>query len=176
MNNFFILTGAPGTGKSSLLAALQAYKVNIVEEPARAILAEQRKINGEGTYEQNPFLFKELMLSRMIHQYDLHSSQSTPVIFDRGIPDIIAYSKCFDLNVGAESEASIKYRYNPTVFFTPCWEEIYVNDDERKMTFASALKFEHDLLSIYESFGYTINILPKTSVDKRADLVLSFIK
>jgi predicted ATPase len=43
-NNFFILTGAMGAGKSTVLKELRKLKLTCVDEPARQLLAEQRDI------------------------------------------------------------------------------------------------------------------------------------
>ena len=68
-NNYFVLTGAMGAGKSTILEELATLKFMCVEEPARPIIAEQRNIDGDGIYERNPRLFTELMLSRMMFQF-----------------------------------------------------------------------------------------------------------
>ncbi len=43
-SNYFILTGAMGGGKSTILARLAESSVYCVPEPARALLAEQRNL------------------------------------------------------------------------------------------------------------------------------------
>ncbi len=97
MNQLYILTGPPGSGKTSILAELSKRGFPIIEEPARRVLEQQRLIDGEGVYDKNPFLFKELMLSRMLYDYE-SAPKYDLVFFDRGLPDLIAYSKCFNLD------------------------------------------------------------------------------
>ena len=53
-NNAYIITGAPGVGKTTLIHALQKQAVQCIEEPARQIIIEQRLIQGDG--ESVPFL------------------------------------------------------------------------------------------------------------------------
>ncbi|BCA96083.1 hypothetical protein TUM19329_24440 [Legionella antarctica] len=144
MNQLYILTGSPGSGKTAMLAELSKRGFPIVDEPARRVLLQQRLIDGEGVYDKNPFLFKELMLSRMLYDYE-SAPKFDLVFFDRGLPDLIAYSKCFNLDIGSELKASHTNRYNPTVFFAPAWEQIYINDEERTLTFDAAQVFENDL-------------------------------
>jgi predicted ATPase len=62
--NFFIITGSPGSGKSTILRELKNIAVTVIDEPARQILAEQRSFGGNGVPENDPVLFTELMLSR----------------------------------------------------------------------------------------------------------------
>src|SRR5215467_14842919 len=69
IKKFFVLTGAPGSGKSTIVTVIQHLGFSCIEEPARQILAEQRSINSAGLPEKDPRLFTELMLSRSIYQY-----------------------------------------------------------------------------------------------------------
>ncbi|MBK8383687.1 MAG: AAA family ATPase [Ignavibacteria bacterium] len=84
-NNYFILSGAMGSGKSTILKLLKQKGYLCIDEPARQIISEQRSIDGEGLYDKNPELFAQLMLSRSINLYKLNSEYEVKVIFDRGI-------------------------------------------------------------------------------------------
>lgn len=48
MTRNIIITGAMGSGKSTVLKLLKAGGLTVVEEPARETLAEQRSIEDEG--------------------------------------------------------------------------------------------------------------------------------
>jgi len=173
MDNYFIITGAPGSGKTAILSALAQQGFSIVLETAREILEEQRAIEGDGVYDRNPALFKELLLSRAISYYKAHQYDNNLVFFDRGIPDIIAYADCFDLPRGAEIKASEKFRYNNKVFFAPSWKAIYTNDEERRISFIDAKQFGDNLKQIYESLGYELIEIPCVSPGERAAFILS---
>ncbi|WP_131782842.1 AAA family ATPase [Legionella gresilensis] len=175
MNQFYILTGPPGSGKTSILAELSKRGFPIIEEPARRILAQQRSIDGEGVYDKNPFLFKELMLSKMLVDYE-SASKYDLVFFDRGLPDLMVYSKCFNLPLGSELKASCSYQYNPTVFFAPAWESIYINDAERRLTFEEVVVFENNLRKVYAELGYQLMNIPLLGISERTDFILNFIE
>lgn len=115
------------------------------------------------------------MLSRALQQYEaaLHSDALT--IFDRGIPDLIAYSQCFDLASGAEMRAAELYRYNQKVFFAPSWAEIFKNDDERKLTFDQTCDFGENLRVAYQQLGYKLVELPYDTLIKRVEFILDIL-
>lgn len=173
-DNLFVLTGPPGSGKSALLDVMTERGMACVPEFARAIIAQQRAIHGDGLYDKDPQLFKELMLSRAISDF-VEADGQRRCLFDRGIPDLLAYSDCFDLVQGAEIRAAALYQYNKTVFFAPSWEVIYSNDEDRKISFQHAKAFGDNLKVIYQELGYNLVELPFVSIDERADFMVSFI-
>ena len=170
--NFYVLSGAMGGGKSTVLSRLRDFGIHCVPEPARQILAEQRLIKATGVPEKNADLFGMLMLSRSIHNYYENSSAEEPVVFDRGIPDMLAYARLFSLDETSYANASQEFRYNPTVFYFPAWEEIYTNDSERKMSFEEAEVFGDLVRSIYEKLGYQILEVPRFSLEERIQFIL----
>ncbi len=170
-NRYFLLTGAFGSGKSTLLESLRVRGIRGIVEPARPILAEQRSIQGSGIPEKNPRLFVELMLSRMLSTYGESDMLPGPILFDRGIPDILGYAKLFGFDFPPGESAAKLYRYNPQVFIAPAWEEIYRTDDERTVPFSVAREFGKNVRAIYERLGYTLTDLPCISADERADFI-----
>lgn len=174
--NFYILSGAMGGGKSAILARLMRLGIQCVPEPAREILAEQRRIQAEGVPEKNADQFNRLMLARAIHNYSENLSVEETLVFDRGIPDMIAYAALFQLDETPYAGAAQEYRYNPTVFYFPPWEEIYTTDSERKMSFEDARAFGIAVRSIYEKLGYRILEVPRISADERAQFILDTIR
>ena len=117
-DNYFILTGAMGAGKSTVLRELRKLCMICVDEPARQILAEQRSIQGDAIPDKNKALFTILLLSRSINQFKQLQGHQGPVIFDRGIPDNIGYAQLFNVNTTLYFNASHQYRYNKRVFFS----------------------------------------------------------
>jgi predicted ATPase len=168
-----LVTGAMGSGKSTLIRALAARGRVVVEEPARPILAEQRAFGGAGVPEADPRLFVELMLSRAIQAHGACRGAPGPVLFDRGVPDMIAYAALFGLDLAPYRRAAAVFRYAPRAFVTPDWPEIYATDEERKMTYAQARAFGGMLREIYAELGYALVELPRASPEERADFVLS---
>jgi predicted ATPase len=174
-DRFFLLTGSFGSGKSTLLEHLRLCGIRGIVEPARPILAEQRSVQGNGLPQKDPRLFIELMFSRMLHNYQQCDGSLGPVLFDRGIPDILGYAGLFGFDFPPGEIAARLYRYNPRVFVAPAWERIYCPDDERTVPFSQAREFGDGLRSIYERLGYTLIDLPCISVEERAQFVLQHL-
>jgi predicted ATPase len=169
-----ILTGAPGSGKTATLDHLGDGIVR-VGEPAREILAEQRAAGGAGVPDRDPALFVDLLLRRSIEKHRAAGDATSPVVFDRGVPDCIAYAVVLDVDPSAGIEASREYRYLNEVLILPPWEEIYDTDDERTMSFADTLAFHEAVVDAYGRAGYTLIEVPRRPADQRSRFVRDFV-
>lgn len=164
-----------GAGKTTVLKSLRKLGIACIDEPARQILAEQRAIEGSGVPDQNPQLFTDLLLSRSICQFKQMENYENPVVYDRGIPDNIAYADLFNLDKKIAINAANHYQYNKHILFLPACREIYKTDDERKMTFDQALQFGNTLREIYKNLGYSIIELPIERPNERAVFIQNVI-
>ncbi len=171
--SFFILTGAPGTGKTAILSRLPA-GVPWVAEPARELLAENPALDVRYTWRQDPDVFLGLILARSMRTYEA-TSGSGPVVFDRGLPDCVAYA----LQLGADPTPSLaaaeRYRYNPEVLIATPWEDIYTTDTERTMTFEMTVQFHHHVVTAYELTGYTLIEVPQGQIAERVAFVAAAV-
>ena len=161
-----ILTGRPG--KTAILDHIGAH-IRCVGDPPGEILAEQRAIDGDGTSDRNASLFVDLLLQRSIDKHVAASTGSEPVLFDRGVPDCIAYASVMGIDPSRSIRAAERYRYQ--VLMLPPWEEIYTVDDERTMSFADTFPFHDALADAYERAGYVMVEVPRGSIEYRAAFV-----
>lgn len=167
-----LITGPPGAGKTALIAELRARGFDCVDEPARRVLAEQRKVDGKGVPNRDPALFTELMLTAAVEDFQSRRDGAQPVFFDRGVPDIVAYARLFGIDDRAALAASNQHRYRREAFFAPPWSAIYCQDDERKMTFGEARAFGDLMRAAYREAGYVLVELPLGPTAERADFVV----
>lgn len=171
--NRFILTGAPGGGKTAILARI-GDGIRTIAEPAREILAEQRAVGGRGTPEQDPELFVRLLLERSIHKH-AQAAENTPVLYDRGIPDCAGYAAHLGADPAPSLQASRTHRYHPKVLVLEPWREIYTTDGERQMTYEQSVGFHKELLEGYRRTGYELITVPRGSIEERVAFVRGFI-
>lgn len=175
-NNYYILTGAFGSGKSTVLKLLKERGFLCVNEPARVILSAQRAVNGKGVPENDPGMFTRLMMEYSVASYMQYKNETQPVIFDRGMPDLAAYAKIFGLDDTDYLKLSESYKYNLNVFCFNGWGDIYVNDDERKADFETANEFGVSVKQIYVELGYNVIDAPFKNAELRADFIINIIK
>ena len=93
------------------------------------------------------------------------------MLFDRGVPDCIAYAVVMGIDPSQSIRAAEQYRYHDQVLILQPWEEIYTVDDERTMSFADTLPFHDALVDAYEQTGYVMVEVPRGSVEYRACFV-----
>ena len=173
-DNFFILTGGPGSGKSSIIQALREQGYLCMDEVGRQIIQEQLSIGGNALHTADNVKFRDLMLTRSMGDYLRVNESQKPIFFDRGIPDLIGYSHLIGVVVPDEYEKAVeRYRYNRVVFVAPPWEEIYVQDAERKQDFQEAIDTYHRIVEGYQACGYETVELPKTDVLNRILFILN---
>lgn len=166
-NNKYIITGAPSTGKTTLLKALDKMGYNTKEEIARKVIKQELATGSKSVPWLNVEAFSELVLAQMQNQLKTLKAQEI-CFFDRGIPDIIAYLKVGNKPVPPiYEEQTILFNYNKTVFLAPVWESIFSNDEERKETIEQAYCIEHSLIKTYQSLGFSIHTLPKANIEER---------
>lgn len=94
--NYFLFTGGPGAGKTTVLNDLKHRGYMVVSEVARGIIKEQHAIGGNATHTGNRKIYCDLMLKVSIEDYFKMLPITEEVIFfDRGIPDLCSYSDRF---------------------------------------------------------------------------------
>ncbi|MEJ5079309.1 MULTISPECIES: AAA family ATPase [unclassified Ochrobactrum] len=172
MERFIVISGGPGSGKSTLIDALESLGFARSIEAGRAIIQHQVEIGGNALPWADRALFSELMLSWEMRSYDFALKQQCPVFFDRGVPDVIGYLTLCGLPVPEHMHrAASMIRYNKTVFLAPPWEAIFGQDAERKQDFDEALRTFKAMEETYRGLGYEIALLPKSTVQERVNFI-----
>ncbi|KVU27791.1 ATPase [Burkholderia ubonensis] len=170
---FFVVTGGPGSGKSTLIDALERAGFARSQEAGRGVIQDQVAVDGPALPWRDRSAFAELMLGWEMRSHHLARQARGPVFFDRGVPDVIGYLRRSGLAVPAHADAAARrFRYHRRVFIAPPWPDIYTQDAERRQDFAEAVRTYDAMVECYASYGYRLIELPRASVKARVRFVL----
>ena len=172
-----IITGGPGTGKTSLIEELKKNNFKCFDEISREITLKYRKKGIEQLFLSDPNLFSQELLNGRIQQFNKSINlQADCVFFDRGIPDIIAYLNFKKVDLSQKILESVdKYKYD-MIFLLEPWEGIYSSDIIRYESFDQVITIDSYIKNTYKEFGYNPIIVPKDNIKNRVDFVINSLK
>jgi len=173
---FYIVTGGPGSGKTSLLEALRSRGYSCSVEAGRGIIQDQVSIAGQALPWADRSLFAELMLSWEMRNYRIAQETTGPIFFDRGVPDVLGYLRLIGIPAPQHIQnAAQKFRYNSSVFIAPPWPEIFSQDRERKQDFDEAVRTYDSIAATFQALDYKLVEIPRAPVEHRASFVLDYL-
>ncbi len=178
-----VITGGPGTGKTSLVNSLEEDGFYCYHEIIRDLTSQEvagrkpSEINSNPlAFVDDPYQFNKNLLTGRKKQYVSAAGSNGPfVFFDRGIPDVLAYMHYFNQLYGKEFIKACKdHRYDQVVILPP-WKEIYTSDGERFESFEEACAIHDELMRTYEKFDYRPIEVPTGSVQERHSFVTDLL-
>lgn len=167
-----VLTGAPGTGKTTVLNLIKAQKYCCFDEISRKIIQQAQLEGTLNIFETQPLLFSEQLLKHRLAQFQLTESKDTTFCFlDRGLPDITAYLNYANQTYQAELFSAIDEYIYDIVFVFPPWEQIYTKDQERMETFEQAVEIHKHILKAYQKKHRLIIEVPFDTPENRCKFI-----
>jgi predicted ATPase len=172
-----VITGGPGTGKSSIINELLKRGFICFEEVSRQVILEARKNGDDQLFLTQPLLFSQLLLKGRLNQFEAaENSENKFVFLDRGLHDVLAYMDYIDEPYPSEFETTCKDNRYDLVYVLEPWESIYQQDNERYETFDQAKEIHKNLVNTYKNYNYNLNTVPFDTVEARVDFILNAIK
>ena len=171
-----VITGGPGTGKSSIIHNLEDKGEKCLHEISRQVTLEAQKEGIDQLFLEQPLLFSEKLLEGRLDQFRIAREYELDHIFiDRGLPDVVAYMDYFSTNYPEVFHQTCENNKYDLIFILPPWREIYTSDNERYESYEEALKISSYLYSTYRRYGYDPIEVPKLSVEERTNFILDKI-
>jgi predicted ATPase len=175
MTRRIVISGAPGTGKTSIIKELSIRGYKCHSEISREIIENQLETGGTTTPWQDLDKFSELVIDKRLIQFE--SAVDDVEFYDRGIIDSLAYLLKDKIPITNKWKSiANNNKYFNTVFITPPWEDIYIKDKERKEDFETATEIHKYMIEAYKIYSYKVCIIPKMSVDERIDFIINQIE
>jgi len=181
-NKAFVITGTPGSGKTSVIRQLQNQEYSVVHEAATDIIEKQLSNGIVQPWENDHFVDK---ITNMQKERQITSIGGLQ-FFDRSpfctyaLAKYMSHWKKIPFNPSSilsdEIDRCIKNQiYQNKVFF---FENLgfIEQTNARKISYEDALIFEHTHLDVYKQFGFNIVIVPKKhTVEQRSEFIIKKI-
>jgi predicted ATPase len=170
MADNYLLTGGPGSGKSSIILELEIRGEYTAREGAEDIIKRGQADGYEKPWEQPDFQKKILNL-QLLREGRIPSKLERAFL-DRGIPDGLAYA-------GPETPTGKLIKQN-----TPQYAGVFLIENlgstdtnrVRREDQAAALEVEKKLERIYQDLGYKVHRIGPGTVNQRTDRILELIQ
>jgi len=169
-----IITGGPGTGKTTLIQELKRRQYQVVEEIATIIIKRELEAGREHPTIDRDKFEQEIMNEQLSAELSLNSRKIS--FLDRGVVDGLIYYELDGLEVPQALVDHANTAHYDAVFFLD-YLEFYEQTEVRTEPFDVAMKNHKLLKRTYEDFGYADKIIdvPALEIEKRVDFVLDKI-
>lgn len=169
----YIISGPPGSGKSTLIQALEEKGIQCFNEVSRDIIIAEQNSGNNGTPWQNIERFAQLVYDETTLRLQ---KEPESVFCDRSLIDTIAYLEHANKKVEAHfKNFNFNKYYHKTIFFAQPWKEIYVQDKQRPQLFEVQIDLSERLIETYKKYGFNLLYLPFSTINSRVNYVLSNI-
>jgi len=174
-NNFnqkkYVLTGGPGTGKTTALEILASLGYNIIPETARKILDDEQKKDSDILPWKDCTKFQIVVAEKQFEAET--SSKSAENFLDRSLIDGYAYCIYYNVPVPKIIIDKGQNRYDKVFLF----EQLpsYKNDFNRKEDKESADLIHKMIKDAYIKFGYKVIDVPTLPPKERVNFILDRI-
>ncbi len=167
--NWCVLTGAPCSGKTSVIEGLADRGHQVVHEVARSYIDSQlakgsslSEIKADILAFERGILLEKVRIEKNLPRYRM-------VFLDRAVPDSIAYFQIEGLDIEEPLKYSQALRYRKVFLLDRLTFE---TDPVRSEDQALAARIEALLAKSYAMLGYEVIPVPVLTVGQRIDFVL----
>jgi predicted ATPase len=171
--NWYVVTGAPSSGKTTLVRELEKLGYRVVHEVARGYIEAQMK-QGRTLEEirADKRSFETYILNAKV-AIETKLPKDEVIIFDRAIPDSIAYFEAAGLDKTEAARKSPRNRYRKVFLLDRL---PYKTDHARIENKETAMQLDEGLEQSYKMLGYHVVRIPVVSIQERLDIVLREIE
>ncbi|HEX3490460.1 MAG TPA: AAA family ATPase [Streptosporangiaceae bacterium] len=170
----FILTGAPGCGKTSILAALRDRGYAVVPEAATDVIARQQARGVDEPWTRPGFI-DQIVALQHARQLEADETGTAVQLYDRSPVCTLALARYLDRPVTSSLADEIKRLTEQQIFQRPVFFVRPIGfitpTSARRISYAESLAFERVHESAYREHGFELIDVPLAPVHERAALV-----
>jgi predicted ATPase len=174
----YVLTGAPGAGKTVILRALERAGQAVVEEAATDVITLEHAL-GRAVPEDDPEFLAKITALQRARQVDRAPDPRRPVFFDRSPVCTLALARFLGREV-PPALADELHRvtagriYAPAVFFVRSLGFV-TPTAVRRIGLADSLAFEKMHEQAYRELGFTLVDVPAAPLRERAAMITAAV-
>lgn len=171
----YILTGAPGAGKTAMLRLLETFGYPVVEEAASDVIALGQALGRAEPWREPTFIDDVAALQWRRQDAIRPTVGGGAVFFDRSPVCTLALSRYLGFSpppslTGEVARIVADRTYEETVFFIRN-QGFIQNTAARKITFEDSLAFERLHEETYRDLGFRLSGIPAGPLEERVALV-----
>jgi predicted ATPase len=170
--NWYVITGAPCSGKTAVIMQLEQRGCAVVHEVARTYI-DTELVRGK-TLQQikaDEWAFERQILMAKV-KIEASLARDDIIFLDRAVPDSIAYYKLCGLDSAEPLQKSRRVRYRKIFLFERL---TFLTDPVRSEDEKTAERLGRLIEKSYQSLGYNLIHVPQASVADRTEFVLAHL-
>ncbi len=170
--NWYVITGGPSSGKTSLVNRLAEVGYTTAPEVARPYIEEllAKSHTLHEIYQHNEQLQRDILAISLKRQRRFVPEDL--IFFDRGTPDSLGYFRYYQLNAEQMLHGCKRMRYKK-IFF--CEQLPMIQDEVRIENNQTAKQISLLIREAYLHLDYDLIDLPNVSLDERLNILLTHI-
>ncbi len=171
--NWYVITGGPSSGKTTLIEHLARKGFLVAPEVARDYIEELLAKNytlADLLQDSKP-LQRGILAIALKRERRLQTEQL--MLFDRGTTDSLGYFDYYNIDASHVKHTCQRLRYKK-IFY--CQQLPVVNDEIRIEDNNAAQKIGEHIYQAYINLGYQLIELPAVPVEQRLELILSHLE
>lgn len=169
-NNWYVITGAPSSGKTTIVKLLEKKGYKVLYEVARTYidkeLAKGKTIN---EIRKDESAFQKNILDHKVH-FESKLNPKDITFLDRAIPDSVAYYELVGVPKDKNLKNAVKKTFYKKIFLFESldFEKDYATTESKEQI----KKLVKLLEKAYNSLSFPIIKVPKMSIEKRLEFIL----
>jgi predicted ATPase len=175
----YILTGAPGSGKTAVLRLLETLGYAVVEEAATDVIALRQAQGCAEPWREPSFIDEIIALQQRRQDAARPTAQSATIFLDRSLACTLALSRYLDLPepplLGHEITRLLAGgAYEASAFFIRNQGFVQATD-ARRISFQDSLTFERLHEQAYQELGFQLVEVPAGPLADRVAVILKAV-